>query len=88
MSDIYKSRDGHWTVSPVSLDGVQLLRVEHSEVQLPDGSNVPDHSFHGGLTGITQTANGYLVAEVKTVADVSKWVPLAELESLAPHVSK
>ncbi len=80
MSDLYKSRDGHWTVSTISLDGVQLLRIEHDTVQLLDGSNVPDHSFHGGLTGITQTANGYLVAEVSTVASVSKWVPLAELE--------
>ena len=78
----YQSKDGHWTLTVIKRDGVELIRVEHDTVRLPDGTFVPRHTSHeNGRSGITRTAHGFLVADVRTVADIAQWVALSELEA-------
>jgi hypothetical protein len=79
----YVSRDGHWAITAIKRDGLQLIRVEHDTVRLPDGSFVPRHTSHEhGRSGITRTAHGFLVADVASVAAVAAYVPLSELEAV------
>lgn len=69
------SRDGHWRVTVISLDGQQRLRVQHDE---PSG--IP---WHGGPNryGPVKMAGGWFLAEdVRTPAEVERYVPLWELE--------
>lgn len=68
------SADGHWRVSVISRDGEQLLRVERDS---PDVSVQRDCRTR---CGTVQTGKGWFLAgDVKTPAEVERWVPLAEL---------
>lgn len=71
------SNDGKWKVTPISLNGVQLLRVESSSLQeavkpVPGTGMVRPHV-------VKSAGSWYWIADVKTVADVEAWVPLEEL---------
>jgi hypothetical protein len=76
----YQSRDGRWSVKVISVNRVQLLRIEHDTFALGDGRYAPTHSDGMHRCGPTRTAFGYLVADVREVADVAVWLPLSELE--------
>lgn len=68
------SADGHWRVSVISRDGEQLLRVER------DSPDVPAQRTGSSRCGTVQTADRWFLAgDVRTPAEVERWVPLAEL---------
>lgn len=68
---------------PVSLDGVQRIRVMHDTFFMADGTAVPVHwDGAGHRCGTVRTAYGFLVADVATVAEVGRYVALAELTRL------
>lgn len=76
----YVSMDGHWHVSVVTVDDVQRVRVEFDAVIMPDGRTVPVHwDRTGRRCGTVRTAHGFLVADLRSVADVERYVSLAEL---------
>lgn len=67
-------RDG-WRTSKIRRDGVELLRVVHATIPLPDGT-VPVHCHGDGISrrcGPTRVRDGWLVADI----------PMSELESAA-----
>jgi hypothetical protein len=78
----YQSKDGRWSVTVISLNGAQLLRVEHDTFGLGDGRFAPTHSDGTHRSGPTRTAFGFLVADVPSVASVALWLPLSELEAV------
>jgi hypothetical protein len=76
----YVSKDGHWHLSVISIDGRQVIRVEHDTVKLPDGHTVPVHQDAAKRAGIDRTAHGWLVADVASVADAARYVDLSTLQ--------
>lgn len=82
MSTRYVSSDGHWTVTVVSLNGRQRIRVTHDTVLLSDGHAVPAHQVDARRCGTVRMADGFLVANLTDVAEVERYVPLAELTRL------
>jgi hypothetical protein len=75
---IWRSRDAHWTVRTISLNGRELLRVEADHPVMPAGE-VP-----GRRTGPCQLYPGWwLQAEVSHVSQVEQFVQLAELTEIS-----
>jgi hypothetical protein len=71
----YVSRDRHWRVRPIVLNGRQLLRVEHDSAQ-----GFPIVTT-GRRVGPTRGAGGWFhAADVRSIAEVERFVPLTELE--------
>lgn len=70
----WRSRDGHWQVHPISLNGQPMLRVETDYPVMP--------LTRAGLrTGPSQLRPGWFLAgDVTHVSQIEQWVPLAELE--------
>ena len=70
----WRSSDGHWQVRTISLNGRELLRIEH------DTPVMPVSATHGRV-GPTQGPGGWWLQEdVATSTEVERYVPLAELE--------
>jgi hypothetical protein len=87
MSTAYRSRDTHWRVSVIQLDGVQRIRIEHDTFQLPDGSYIPVHYVDGGTraANVIRTAFGFHVADVRTAQEAAEHV---DMSTLVPEVRK
>jgi hypothetical protein len=75
----YVSKDKHWRVTPISLDGQALLRVETDQPVMPV-------SVTTGRTGPTQGPGGWWrQADVGDARQVEQWVPFSELtEEITP----
>lgn len=72
---MFLSRDRHWKVIPVTIDGQGLLRVLHDTM---DGT--PVHQVDRNRAGSVRMAGGwYWAGDVKSPADVEQFVPVAEL---------
>lgn len=70
----WRSRDGHWRVHPIVLNGQPLLRVETDRPVVP-------LTRSGLRTGPVQTAGGWFLAgDVTHVSQVEAFTPLAELD--------
>lgn len=82
MTTRYRSKDQHWQVSVISLDGRQRIRIEHDTPHVP-GIGVP---VHDGVTrcGPQYTAFGVWVADVDEVAQVESYVRLGDLTQANP----
>lgn len=73
-SPTYISRDSHWRVSVISLDGTPLLRVETDHPVMPVGQATSTR------TGPVQGPGGWWLQEDCIGSDqVEKYVPLSEL---------
>ncbi len=79
----YVSKDGHWTLTVIKLDGRQLIRIEHDTFALPGGKFVPIIQYGHNRAGADRTAHGYLVADVASAAEVARWVDMSELVAVA-----
>jgi hypothetical protein len=66
------SRDGHWRVTVISLDGRTLLRVEHDRVQ-----GTPLH-----VAPTRRQGGWFLAGDVSDVSQVERFVPLSELQEI------
>jgi hypothetical protein len=72
---MFQSRDKHWRVAPVSLNGVALLRLTHDTLE-----GTPVHQDGGKRAGSIRVAGGWFLAgDFRTPAELEKFVPLAEL---------
>ena len=73
------SRDGHWRVSVISLDGTEYLRVAHDTAAgIPGG--LPVHQDGAGRAGTVRVAGGwFLVGDFTSPEQVGRYVPLSEL---------
>jgi hypothetical protein len=66
---MFISRDGHWRVHDIVLDGRELLRVEHDTVIGTPLTHAP-----------RQGAGGWFwVGDFSSINQVAEWVPLANL---------
>ncbi len=75
MTDLYRSKDGHWQIRPISLNGRQVIRVEADHPVMPAGE------APGRRTGPCQLyPNWWLQAYVGSVAEITRWVSPADLE--------
>lgn len=80
----YVSKDGHWRVTPIVLSGRQLIRVEHDSPRKPDGS-LALHSDWAGYQRLGPQRTGlnwWLMADVRSVADLAAYVSLGDLEEV------
>lgn len=77
----YVSADGHWRVSTRTMDGRALVRVEYDSPRVP-GHGVPVHPNGSHRCGPMRTSAHpwYLVADVASVDEVARYVPLGSLE--------
>jgi hypothetical protein len=73
------SRDRHWWVIRIVLDEQALLRVLHDKPVMPDGE--PSDRRTGPMQGPT---GWWKKADVRSPADVERYVPLYELEVITP----
>ncbi|HEX3958064.1 MAG TPA: hypothetical protein VHZ03_15730 [Trebonia sp.] len=78
----YVSRDGHWHLSVITLDGRELIRIEHDTFGLPGGKFAPVLQDRTNRAGSQRTAFGFLVADVASAADVTRYVALSELQEV------
>jgi hypothetical protein len=73
----YVSRDRHWRVTSILLDGHELLRVETDQPVMPVGEPA-------GRTGPIQGPGGWFKQEdVRSAAEVERYLPFHELEEEA-----
>jgi len=77
VTTLYRSRDGHWQVRHIVLDGLPMLRVEADHPVMPAGVRP------GRRTGPSQLAGGWwLQALCRSVPEITQWVDPAELEEV------
>ncbi len=85
MAVTYVSRDGHWKVSEIILNGQHVKRVEHDDVLV--NGHVVLHTTPGDdgrhRCGPVKMAGGwFLVAEVHSPNQVAQFVTLSDLEEV------
>jgi hypothetical protein len=74
---MWQSRDAHWRVQVIVLDGVQLYRV------LTDRPVIMHEDIVRHRTGPVYMGHGwYLAEDIRKVEDISKYVSLEELEEV------
>ena len=75
---MFVSRDGHWKVTAVTMDDQPLLRVLHDTM-----TGTPVHQVDANRAGSIRMAGGWFWAgDVRSPADVERFVPLAELTEI------
>lgn len=67
------SNDGMWSVSVVSLDGRQVFRIASRRAATMIDPETSAECM------VRLTDGWYLMGHVTEVADIERWVPLAEL---------
>lgn len=73
MTAAYISRDGHWRVHSIILNGQPLIRIEADHPVMPVGEPA-------GRTGPIQGPGGWWKQEdVRHISQIERYVPLAEL---------